>query len=280
MKIIALPSGELLRSFVSGLFREYMQTQCPFLGDLLARHAPQTAVALGQVTDFRQLFTLENALFTEMMPFGRGLLQAIYNESISTSTEWGRAKPSLHHAVHEYLAVHSGMWQEQRRMVIVNDEERIVPGHPAVTRFRRHHLEPLYRMTTAWWSAAVAENPWRLWHCYYIGNDLIVEPGEDYRAADWMRLNQQGVIGQELEIGYTPSTINPEFDAINAACLEQLPGRRKPCTTVRTAPSTALSVSRPEIRPFDPQRDLVAILVERRPQTNRLHDSLFDPSVI
>lgn len=234
MKTIILPSGELLRGFVSGMLRDYLQSHSPFLGDLFARHAPQASQLMTQVTDYRTMIQLENQLNHEMMAFSRGLLQAMYDESIGELTEWGRSLPHLRHAVHYYLVNASGMWHIQPRTIEspnIDVPMYVDPGNEAVEHFRTTHLQPLNKLVTSWWNHRVAEEPWLLWHCQFLGNDLLVEPGMDYRAADWMRLNQRGEVGQELT-GYNVGF--DDYDLVNQACMDQLPGRRRALkTTVR-----------------------------------------------
>ena len=209
METLVVPARDLSDNLVASLFRSYMTTQNPFVGDILARHAPHTTQQLSQgLSSPMQLYAIECAYQSELQTFTRGLIQAILDDSIIQNTQWGALQTHRQDMVERFMRENTAAWND--------------PLPQLQNVFYFSVLDPFTELVSGYWITALRNAPWLLWYGSFTPDgSLVVQPGDDYRIAAWDASHPQGLQPYVEQLQHDPQSLDAEFDLINAACLNE-----------------------------------------------------------
>lgn len=209
METLVVPARDLSDNLVASLFRTYMTTQNPFVGDILARHAPNTTAELSKpIPSPMHLYAIEKAYQSELQTFTRGLIQAVLDDSIIQNTRWGILQTHRQDMVERYLRENTAGWHE--------------PLPPLQSAFYFSVIDPFSELVAGYWTAMLRSNPWLLWYGSFTPDgSLVVSSGEDYRIAAWDASNPYGLEPYADALHHDPVSLHEEFDEINAAALSE-----------------------------------------------------------
>jgi hypothetical protein len=176
MKMMLLPVRELSNGFTNNLLRAYYGRQDPVIGHILSTYAPQASKLIPDVKTHRDMLELEYQCNQELQPMIRQIVEAAFNETLSVLTEWA-AEQNFIVTMDSYLESHIPMLYDRNFKA-------------GVDLYVDSILDPFISTLRSWLTPTISENPWLMWYFKWVGNDFLVEPGMDFRVADWMRVRQ------------------------------------------------------------------------------------------
>lgn len=178
MSKIIVPTRELSDGFVVGMFRMFQCNGNPFVGDILARHAPRTSQQYAQVLEpnsrlnpLTELVRLETSYMREMIGFTRGLIIAAMDEAICQHTEWGRLNNPTRFVIDDYLSNNTHGWD------LHHDSHQ--------SEFREELLEEFIDRLNRQWTPQLKKHPERMWYGQMNSlGDLCIEAGPNHYTVE------------------------------------------------------------------------------------------------
>lgn len=252
---IVLPLSQVTRDFTNQLLSLFIETSRQgkpnaVVSHLLATFAPQTSQALPNIKDFTDYIRICEAFNAEMQPWLRKLIVAIFDDTVVENTEWGRANAQFGR-LDELMAASCPMWDVDLR----TDES---------TQVFDKIFDPMIMMVSAWWMPALRSNPWLLWFSTWLGGDLMIQSGEDYRVAEWHRAQETYNAAPKMicaQFVGDESSYDQVSEFVNSRYHDEVAAARKVALEefLQSGPRTP----RPGIRPLSGHSDGVAVKAVR-----------------
>ena len=280
MNSILLPVMSATRDLAYRVFSLYVETSQqgtphPVASHLLATYAPRASAAIATAQSYRQFMDLQRQAHIELMPWLRGLVEAIFDTSVAERTLWGRqsADPYRLEKYMEASYPHwSSSWIQSGRLMVDR----------ATTQFQDLLLETTIQQLEVWWVPHMENYPWHLWHLTWCGEDALINPGEDYRVVEWTRQQRLGGRFDPVAPEHVDNdTVAGEesWEAVNAYVNERIRHERDYELKVVTGDIKPVDIGPARLLPHHGRmsdRDLVPSTPEGLAERNQLQEVIWE----